>query len=375
MVAGVIFMNVHKLNLNEIRGFGRKKPLLAAIYLMGALGIGGVPLFSGYVSKTLLHESIVEYIHGLEGGSFVSAFFLATDLKIIEWIFLISGGLTIAYMCKLFIAVFVEENADSKVQQRYDDMKKYMNPGSTVALTVSAIVIPIMGFFPHQTMDRLADMAQGFMGVTQFDHEVQYLTWTNLKGSLISIVIGVLVYLVIVRGWMMKKKENGAKVYVNKWSRYLDLEDMIYRPVLLHILPGICGVICVILDNVTDVFAKFIPIAGNAQAGFFDVITDGLIVFLRKTIYKDSPQTGEMEEGNALTHAFGVFLNKWEAFLNRILWRKHPHDKDYVHIFALKYSSFKENTAFISRSLSYGLILFCLGLCATLIYLLVSALR
>lgn len=61
MAAGVVFMNLHKLNLNEIRGFGRKKPLLNACFLMGALGIGGVPLWNGYTSKTLLHESIVEY--------------------------------------------------------------------------------------------------------------------------------------------------------------------------------------------------------------------------------------------------------------------------------------------------------------------------
>ena len=35
MAAGVIYMNIHKLNLNDIRGFGRKKPLLKFIYLMG----------------------------------------------------------------------------------------------------------------------------------------------------------------------------------------------------------------------------------------------------------------------------------------------------------------------------------------------------
>ena len=28
MAAGVVFMNVHKLNLNDIRGFGRKKPYI-----------------------------------------------------------------------------------------------------------------------------------------------------------------------------------------------------------------------------------------------------------------------------------------------------------------------------------------------------------
>ena len=44
-----------------------------------------------------------------------------------------------------------------------------------------------------------------------------------------------------------------------------------------------------------------------------------------------------------------------------------------VYKFAMKYVSFKENASFIGRSLSYGLILFCGGMCAILIYLLVAA--
>ena len=48
--------------------------------------------------------------------------------------------------------------------------------------------------------------------------------------------------------------------------------------------------------------------------------------------------------------------------------------KDLEHWFVLKYASFKENATVIGRSLSFGLVLFCLGLCATLIYLLVSTL-
>lgn len=373
MVAGVIFMNVHKLNLNEIRGFGRKKPLLAFVYLMGALGIGGVPLWSGYISKTLLHESIVEYIHGLEAGTFATSIFLAEDMKIFEWIFLISGGLTIAYMCKLFVAVFIEKNSDEKVQEAYDAKKNYMNPASTIALTVSAVLLPIMGVVPGMTMNRLADMSQSFMGLVHAGHEVHYFTWTNLKGSVISIAIGVAVYFLIVRTWMMQKQEDGTKAYVNKWSHYLDLEDYIYRPILLKVIPGICGFVCLILDHITDVIVKLLPMAGNIQAGFFDTITDGLIVFLRKTVYKDSPQAMELEEGNEVTHAFGTFLNKLESLLNQTIWRNHPHKRDFEHYFVLKYDSFKENTAMITRSLSYGLLLFSLGLCATLIYLLVAA--
>lgn len=349
MLAGVIYMNLHKLDLNEIRGFGYKKPLLAAIYLMGALGIGGIPMFSGYVSKTLLHESIVEYIHGMEAGEFISSFFSAGDMKLIEVIFLVSGGLTLAYMCKLFVAVFLEKNNDAVVQKSYEERKNYMTKCSAFALTVSAVLIPVMGILPYATMNRIADMGQSFMGHVHMEHEVHYFTWTNLKGSVISILIGAVVYFVVVRGFMMEKQTDGTTKYVNRWPEKLDLEEVLYRPLLL----------------------KIVPTVGSFVAGLFDVFTDGLVVFFRKTIYRDSPRVTELEEGNEMTHALGTFLNSLEAIGNCFIWKENPRKMDFEHWFALKYSAFKENVSFIGRSLSYGLILFCLGLCATLIYLLI----
>ena len=350
VVAGVIYMNLHKLDLNEIRGFGRKKPLLAVIYLMGALGIGGMPLWNGYVSKTLLHESIVEYIHGLEGGHFVSKFFQIGHVQLIEWIFLISGGLTVAYMCKLFVAVFLEKNSDEKLQAEYDEKKTYMNPGSTIALSVSAMLFPIMGILPHATMDKLADASQSFMGLHHAGHEVHYFAWVNLKGSVISIAIGAAVYFLIIRILLMKKQEDGSKVYVNRWWKVIDLEDYIYRPII------------VLLTTV-----------GKGLAGTLDTLVDSIVILLRNTVYRESRQEMELEEGNGFTHVLGILVNNLEALLNKTLWKEHPHKKDFEHQFALIHSAVKENMAIIGRSLSYGLILFSLGLCATLIYLLVAA--
>lgn len=375
MVAGVIFMNLHKLDLNEIRGFGRKKPLLAAIYLAGALGIGGIPLFSGYVSKTLIHESIVEYAAELQHGAMTPGLLGVSDMKLVEWLFLISGGLTVAYMCKLFFAVFVEKNSDAKLQESYDAMcGNYMNRVSAGALAVSAVLFPLMGALPHLTMDKIADFSQGFLGVNGEVHSVAYFSLVNLKGGLTSIVIGVLIYLVLVRTWMIKKAADGSSVYVNRWPRVLDIEDYFYRPVLLQILPAVLGTASMIVDHSVDMLAKVLPIAGSVEAGFFDTISDSVVVFLRKTIYKDSPQPHELEEGNALTHVLGKIVNKIVGLLNLTVWRKRPNTKDYEHKFALAYDSFKENTGIIGRSLSYGLILFCIGLCATLIYLLISLL-
>ena len=369
LVAAVIFMNTHKLDLNDIRGFGRRKPLLMLIYLMGALGIGGIPGWSGYVSKTLLHEGIVEYIHALEEGHILSDFFTAGTMKAIEWIFLISGGLTVAYMCKLFVAVFVEENVNPEVQKAYDARKRYMKPVSAAGLVAAACLIPVFGMVPHGTMDVLADMAQGFLGVHHAGHPVHYFAWVNLKGGLISIGIGAVLYLTVVRRWMMV---DGS--YVNRWPAWLNLEEKLYRPLLLKILPGFFGRICGVLGRIMDMAAKILPKVGALLAGILDILVDGMVVLLRKTVYRDSPDRGELEEGNALTHTVGQFLNGLEELLNKTIWKNHTHQKDLEHWFVLKYASFKENATVIGRSLSFGLVLFCLGLCATLVYLLVAAL-
>jgi len=369
LVAAVVFMNTHKLDLNEIRGFGRKKPLLMFCYLMGALGIGGIPGWSGYVSKTLLHEGIVEYIHAVESGHLHTAFFTVGHMKAIEWIFLISGGLTVAYMCKLFAAVFLEKNRDAQVQAAYDEKNLYWKPVSAAALTAAAVLIPVMGMLPGFTMDRLADMAQGFLGVHHAGHAVHYFAWVNLKGSLISLAIGAGLYFLVVRSWMIK---DG--VYVNRWPQWLDLEELFYRPLLLKVLPNIFGGICALMNRFMDVIAGLLPKIGALIAGIMDILTDGIVVALRRTVYRDSHQAGELEEGNALTHVIGVSLNLLEELLNKTIWRHHEHRKDLEHWFVLKYAAFKENATLIGRSLSFGLVLFSIGLCATLVYLLVFAL-
>ncbi len=356
MAAGVIYMNTHALDLNKIRGFGRKKPLLKGIFLVGALAIGGIPLFGGYVSKTLLHESIVEY-----GGGLV--------MHGVEWIFLFSGGLTVAYMTKLFLAVFVEENEDHALQKKYDGMKAYMNRESTFALSGSALLLLIWGLFPHNLMDRAAELGQRFMHLEEFGHVVPYFSLKNLSGACISIAIGAVVYVFFIRKVLMRE-ERGVRSYADLWPSWLDLENLIYRPVLLELLPVICEAICRVLDLFVDTLVKYlIPVCG-VICRVFDSLPDLMVVGLRKSVYRDSPLPHELAEGTVFTLACGRVMNFIQGFVNRTLRRKNPVKKDYVHTFAVWHDRMRENNMIIARSLSFGLLLVCVGLCLTLIYIL-----
>lgn len=344
--AGVVFMNIHSLNLNDIRGFGRKKPLLNAIFLSGALGIGGIPLFNGYVSKTLIHESIVEYTESI-ARVYEMGRINAPGMRWIEWLFLISGGLTVAYMTKLYICIFIEKNTSPEVQAKYDENKKYMSPLTAAVLTISAVILPVLGLVPNLIMDRLADMASSFMHAGNLAESVNYFGAGNIKGAAISIAIGVIIYVGVVRQALINKD------YISAWPEWLDLENLVYRPVLMKILPFVFGVICRACDS----------------------LVDWMVVVLRKTIFTDSPIKTELAEGNAITHSMGVIANALQTLGNKTARRNRAKkDTDYVHKFAMMNEVYKENRFIIVRSMSFGLMLFCLGLVVTVIYIFIKKL-
>ena len=345
MSAGVVYINLHTLDLNDIKGFGKRKKVLKFVFLMGALGIAGVPMWNGYISKTLIHESIVEYIAFLgEHGEISNAIYGIGAMKIIEWIFLLSGGLTVAYMLKLFVCIFVENNQDEKKQNQYDRKVSYMKPLSVTSLVLSAVLLPVMGFFPEKVMQPMAELSQNFLGNYHEPSHLAYFSIVNLKGAFISIIAGVLIYLFVVRKFLVK---DG--IYIDVWPKKLDLEKLLYRPLLLKVFPFVGTVLCRCLDRMLD----------------------GIIVFLRKTIYKDSPIPHELEEGNVFTHALGHSADCVVHLMNETVWMDHKMEEDKEHKLAVLYNVISENNTIIGRSLSFGLIMSLLGLVAVLVYLLI----
>lgn len=359
LCAGAVFMNLHQLDLNEIRGFGRRKPVLAFCFAMGALGISGVPLWSGYASKTLLHESIVEYGHlaakglaPLKGIGGAPLFWIGA-----EWIFLLTGGMTVSYMLKLFIAVFIERHPFR--QEEFDKQRASMSPVSALALLIPAVLIPFMGCTPAWTMDYLAQMGQTFFGLREMEHKVHYFALENLKGGGISIGLGVLLYCFVIRRYLMREitsdhphatsgQEDKAmeKEYVDRWPGFLDLEDRIYRPLLLTFLPGVWGALCSWLDRYLIPAAVSVFLAVSSLiCRAMDHLSDSIIVLARYTTHRP------LQEKRV-----HIPSAREERFRNRER-----------AVFRLGY--------LVEESFSFGLMLFCLGLCLTLGYLLYEFFR
>jgi hydrogenase-4 component B len=246
MAAGVVYLNVHHLDLNKVRGFGRGKPIFTIVFLMGALAIIGMPLWSGYISKTLLHDTLVYYIMY---GDFADRMAMLRYFQVLEGVFTITGGLTTAYMTKLFICICVEKNQFDQGKMQSSN-KKYMGKLTAGVLIVCAILLPVLGLNPDWFMIPIASFGHDFMMLAYEPYALNFWAWMPISGVLASFAIGAVLYIFVVRMVLTKKDEEGRRIYVNIWPKWLDIELLIYRPLLNKVLPAIGGFIAKVATSI-----------------------------------------------------------------------------------------------------------------------------
>ena len=311
LLAGVVYCNTHALDLNQIRGFGRGKPLLHILFLCGACSLAGIPGFLGYISKTLVHESLVEL--AAESGSL--------GVTAVEWLFLFSGGLTAAYLTKIYAALFWQKPAASTG-------RTWGTPATTAALILAALPLPVLGLLPHVLAEPAAALALPFVGGHPFGHAVHYLAWENLKGVAISLTTGMAVYFLFIRLVLMDRKGAEA-VYLERWPRWLSLEERVYRPVIR----GLYRVLNVVMRAVCDAL-------------------DFLVLVARRTFLRDSRPRRHKSPRSAMIHAMthGGQRTEQEA--------------------ADRLGTILDTLRRMEGSLSYALLMACLGLCIVLVCIL-----
>ncbi len=364
LLAGVVVMNLESRDFNVIRGFGRGKPWFLVCYLLGALGIGGVPLFSGYVSKSMLHEAILECLYETGMGMY----------KLVEVLFLFAGGCTVAYMLKLFVVLFVEEPSQEVARHaRACKDGAYMGMSAKLAITIPAVAILVLGATAKLTMIPVAEYAQGIAQCAGESNHIHLFAWECLKGAVVSLIVGGLLYFCIVRP-IIRRTKDGVVCYRNRWPEMLDMEKYLYRPILLKFLPFLGSIV----TSVAEVFFNVVTwlkgsiFVGTLFARVLDVAAESFLrlfqrLFLRP-VYRE--KTTSLEE--SIYNGIGHVLNGIATVLNATVRRKNPIQKDFVHSANVVREDLNESLQLVSRSLSYGLLAFCVGLLILLVYLIFS---
>ncbi len=376
MAAGAVYMNLHRLNLNDIRGFGRNKPLLHLCFLVGGLGLAGIPGTSGYVAKTLIHEGILEAAEHRES--------MAVALKTLEVFFLASGGMTLTYMTKLYKAVCWERHPQK--QTEYDAASGWLPASGRIALIVPMAALILFGLAPYRVLDPIATAATDFLGCGAPEHAVHYFVWENLKGACITVGTASVLYLLVVRKLLMQKDR-----YVDRLPSWLDLENAVYRPLLLKVLPGILGPAAAVFGEnriLTPLFGKTVEGFGHLASLFGEnrvlgpvwngvqrigafllqtvgTLPDTAVWASARTLFRPIRHLDRGTEEDGLTYRAGSVL---DAFRPRGVDGEKDHRMANLAVRIRR--TIEDTTHLVTGNLSFAMFMMAAGIVFALIYLL-----
>lgn len=312
LFAGAVYCTAHTLDLNALQGWGKGRPLLHICFLSGALSLAGTPFFCGYLGKTLIHEAIAEQV---ETGGML--------FHIAEWVFLFAGGLTLAYLLKIYIPLF-------HMGKKWPKKEAKLGGAATAALIPCAVLLPLVAILPD-VCKMISSIGLQDTGISPLPADFAFYSLQNLSGIGISFAIGVSVFLGIILGCLYRK---GAYRTV---SPPLSLEKTIYIPVfrgLKTILILLCRILC-------DLPAV-------------------LLLLFKRTILRplDSPHERRHR-----------FLTRVGDAYDRLRGRDAFTSADFL---INAYTTIQDTTGRILSNFSFALLMTCLGVCIILIFLLVK---
>ncbi len=189
---GAVYFRTHELNMYKLGGLWKKMPLTFVFTLIAAFGITGVPLFNGFVSKTLIHHSLVECIEFAHEAA--APLWQIQSLSIAEKIFVVTCGGTAASFIKLIVFVFL-----GKPKQEFPGMKE-APARMLVAMGALAVPIAVLGLWPNLVLQGVVAPGLHTWGLhSAILDEFVLFTPANLQAVVVAFVLGTTIVVVGVR--------------------------------------------------------------------------------------------------------------------------------------------------------------------------------
>lgn len=213
LLVGAIYMQTRELDINNLGGLRHKMPWVFGFMLVAAAGITGVPGFNGYLSKVIIHGAILEAmaVHDLP------------RLIWLERIFVITGGLTVAYITKLWISIF-----GGKLAQRWNFLTDISKTHKWV-LGIYALIITFLGVFAQATINKLVlPVLETFNFRASSVGELTRIPFWDiheLASPVIAYLIGLSLLLII-----------GKLNLQFRFPKWLSIEYLVYQPLTFLVL-------------------------------------------------------------------------------------------------------------------------------------------
>ena len=193
--AGAVYQQTHTRDMEKLGGLIKFMPKTAALFLVGAIAIGGLPPFNGFVSEFLIYIGLIEGIHSNSISQILLFVLSLAGLSII-------GGLSVLTFTKTFGTIFLG--------QARTELKHKPREVSHLMLIPQYFIIAVMlsvAFLPHMYMQIISTAIRVLNPLSPEPVMNSGLSGTMAEISLYSLLlIGIAALIWIVRLRILKSK-------------------------------------------------------------------------------------------------------------------------------------------------------------------------
>lgn len=199
--AGNIYQQTHTRNMEHLGGLIKKMPNTAFFFLCGALAIGGLPPFNGFISEFLIYSGLLEGIKS-DNVRFSSMMMICmASLTIV-------GGISILTFTKTFGTIFL---GSPRVTLHHQP--KEVSLIMQIPLLLILLVILAIGIFPNLVFSPALSIASNLSGTSVIISEkivsISTVMVTIGRVSLLLIALAALIFFI------------RTKILASKTSEYL----------------------------------------------------------------------------------------------------------------------------------------------------------
>ena len=186
--AGSIYQQTHTRNIERLGGLIKKMPITAGLFLIGALAIGGIPPFNGFVSEFIIYTGLFKGLIGFQGISQAILLILSiTGLVIV-------GGISLATFTKTFGVIFLGTTREELPHEPYETSYIMLLPQFLIVGVMLSVAFIPQFYFSYAGKVVSSSFPAAFYGIPVSFAPVTD-TVTNIgRMALIFIILIIVVY-------------------------------------------------------------------------------------------------------------------------------------------------------------------------------------
>ncbi|MFZ4401385.1 MAG: proton-conducting transporter membrane subunit [Bacteroidales bacterium] len=183
--AGSVFQQTHTRNMEKLGGLIKRMPKTAIIFLIGAIAIGGIPPFNGFVSEFIIYSGLLE---GMKSSSLSQLSLLILSFAGLS----IIGGISILTFTKTFGTIFLGNEREKLAHTPQEVSFKMLLPQYIIIAVMMSVAL-----FPQIYMKAISNIIFGMStinlgtGAIGFNNSVSIISNISIYSFVLIAVIAI----------------------------------------------------------------------------------------------------------------------------------------------------------------------------------------